>query len=114
MEIYYPDIIFNGTNMKDLGDFQTGDIGRAAVLMAMLASEARLQILCRLIEGERSVGDLARACALSQPSMSQQLKKLKDADLVDGRREGQTIYYSVKGPEVVAILETLHALYCAP
>ena len=63
--------------------------------------------------GERSLGGLARICDMSQPTMSQQLKRLKDAGLVDSRRDGQTIYYSVTGDEVAAVLETLHRLYCA-
>jgi DNA-binding transcriptional ArsR family regulator len=99
--------------MKNLDDFLDGDIAGAAALMTMLASEARLQILCRLLDGERSVGDLAQACGLSQSTMSQQLKKLKEAGLVEGRRVRQTIYYSIKGHEAAAVLETLHALYCA-
>ncbi|MEI4264203.1 ArsR/SmtB family transcription factor [Roseovarius sp. D0-M9] len=94
-------------------DFLGDGIAGAAALMTMLASEARLQILCRLLDSERSVGDLAQACGLSQSTMSQQLKKLKEAGLVEGRRAGQTIYYSVKGHEAAAVLETLHALYCA-
>jgi DNA-binding transcriptional ArsR family regulator len=98
--------------MKISDDFLESDTARAAALMTMLASEARLQILCRLLDGESSVGDLARACGLSQPTMSQQLKKLKEAGLVEGRRVSQTIYYSVKGHEAAAVLETLHRLYC--
>lgn len=99
--------------MKNADNFLDGDIARAAALMTMLASEARLKILCRLLEGEKSVGLLAEACAVSQSTMSQQLKKLKDAGLVEGRRAGQTIYYSVKGEEAAAVLEVLHKLYCA-
>ncbi|QXT38591.1 ArsR/SmtB family transcription factor [Gymnodinialimonas ceratoperidinii] len=98
--------------MKFSDDFLDGDISGAAALMTMLASEARLQILCRLLNGERSVNDLAQACGLSQSTMSQQLKKLKEAGLVEGRRDGQTIYYSVKGQEAAAVLEVLHGLYC--
>ena len=93
--------------------FSDGDIARAAALMTMLASEARLRILCRLLEGERAVGDLAQACGVSQSTMSQQLKKLKEAGVVKGRRDGQTVYYSVTGQEALAVLETLHGLYCA-
>lgn len=99
--------------MRAADDFLEGDIAGAAALMTMLASEARLQILCRLLDGERSVGDLAQACGVSQSTMSQQLKKLKEAGLVEGRRVRQTIYYSIQGHEVAAVLETLHALYCA-
>ncbi|MFW8636470.1 ArsR/SmtB family transcription factor [Cribrihabitans pelagius] len=96
------------------GDFLDGDITGAAALMGMLASEARLQILCRLAGGrERSGGELARLCAMPQPSMSQQLKRLKGAGLAAARRDGQTIYCRVNSPEAAAVLETLHRLYCA-
>lgn len=98
--------------MQIADDFREDDIKAAAALMGMLASEARLQILCRLSEGERSVGDLARSCGMPQPTMSQQLKRLKEAGLVEGRREAQTIYYSIRGREAAAVLETLHGLYC--
>lgn len=94
-------------------DLLEGDIKRASELMKMLASEARLQILCRLVDGERSVGQLAQACGVAQPTMSQQLKRLKDAGLIDSRREAQTIYYRLAGTEAAAVLETLHRLYCA-
>lgn len=95
------------------GDLVDGDIKKAAELMKMLASEARLRILCRLVEGERSVGELAQACGVAQPTMSQQLKRLKDAGLVEGRREAQTVYYRLAGNEAAAVLGTLHTLYCA-
>ncbi len=45
--------------------------------------------------------------------MSQQLKRLREAGLVTGRREGQTIFYAIEGREVAAVLNTLHSLYCA-
>jgi len=94
-------------------DLLEGDIKRASELMKMLASEARLRILCRLVEGERSVGQLAQACGVAQPTMSQQLKRLRDAGLIEGRREAQTIYYRLAGTETAAVLKTLHGLYCA-
>lgn len=94
-------------------DLVDGDLKKAAELMKMLASEARLRSLCCLVEGERSVGELAQACGVAQPTMSQQLKRLKDAGLVEGRREAQTVYYQLAGNKAAAVLETLHTLYCA-
>lgn len=99
--------------MSEVPAFSKGDIASAAALMGMLASEARLDILCRLLEGEQSVGQLARACNLPQPTMSQQLRRLRDAGLVTSRRDGQTIFYGIEGDEVRAVLDTLHRLYCA-
>lgn len=87
-------------------------VQRAAQLMAMLSSPSRLRVLCLLAGGEQSVGALAEYCGLSQPTMSQQLKKLREAGLVESRRQAQTIYYSLSGVEVREVLATLHKLYC--
>ncbi len=85
----------------------------AAQLMEMLSVPVRLKILCSLLEGENSVLNLAETAGLSQPAMSHHLKKLRDTGLVQTRRDAQTIYYSLKGREVEAILEALHELYCS-
>ena len=68
--------------------------------MEMLSQPVRLRLMCILLDGEQSVQSLAESAGLSQPAMSHHLKKLRDADLVETRRDGQTIYYSVKGVEV--------------
>jgi DNA-binding transcriptional ArsR family regulator len=88
-------------------------ITQAASLMEMLSQPVRLRLLCILLEGEKTVLELADLVSLSQPGMSHHLKKLRDADLVQTRRDAQTIYYSLKGKEVSAILQTLHDLYCS-
>ena len=88
-------------------------IREAAQLMEMLSQPVRLKILCLLLEGERSVLQLAEAAGLSQPAMSHHLRKLRDSNLVETRRSAQTIYYSLKGGEVGAVLDTLHSIYCA-
>ncbi len=87
-------------------------MAEAAKLMEMLSQPVRLRILCILLDGEQSVLKLADMTGLSQPAMSHHLRKLRDADLVNTRRDAQTIYYSLKGKEVAAVLEVLHGLYC--
>lgn len=84
----------------------------AAALMAMLSQPVRLRILCILLEGPKSVQELVDLLDMSQPGISHHLKKLRDADLVDTRRDAQTIHYSLKGQEVTEVLQTLHKLYC--
>ena len=88
------------------------NIDRAANLMSMMSAPHRLEILCILSEGEQSVLKLADRLGVSQPGISQHLKKLKDSDLVETRRDGQTIYYRLKGKDAAAILDVLHDLYC--
>ena len=87
-------------------------VERAAQLMGMLSNPSRLRILCLLAEEEHSVGHLAKRLGMPQPSMSQQLKKLRAAGLVKSRRDAQTIYYGLNGVEVTEVLATLHRLYC--
>lgn len=85
----------------------------AAALMSMLSKPVRLRILCILHEGEQSVLKLAQLCELSQPAVSHHLKKLRDAGLVQTRRDAQTIHYALKGEEVKAVMQTLYKLYCS-
>lgn len=86
----------------------------AAALLASMANAKRLLVLCHLVEGERSVGDLAALAGLSQSALSQHLGKMRLQGLVTTRREAQMIYYSLASREVRAVLETLYGLYCAP
>lgn len=85
----------------------------AARLLKALGNENRLMLLCLLVEGERSVGELNARLALSQSALSQHLAVLREDGLVQTRREAQTIYYSlVEGP-AQRIIDTLHGIYCA-
>ena len=87
--------------------------GDAARLLKALGNENRLMLLCLLVEGERSVGELNARLSLSQPALSQHLAVLREDGLVQTRREAQTIYYSlVEGP-AQRIIDTLHGIYCA-
>ena len=86
----------------------------AAVLLSSMAHPKRLLVLCQLVEGERTAGDLAARVGLSPSALSQHLAKMKGAGIVASRREGQTLYYRLAGREVRAVIETLYALYCAP
>lgn len=83
----------------------------AARLMKLLASEQRLVLLCRLLEGESSVGDLAEHAGLAQSTASQHLAKLRADGLVATRREAQTIHYRLADPHAVRVLTTLCDIY---
>jgi len=86
----------------------------AARLLKALSNKDRLMILCYLAEGERKVGDLEHLLELRQPTLSQQLARLRSEGLVATRRHGKSIYYSLASTEVQAVIETLYRLYCAP
>ena len=85
---------------------------RAAALLRSIGSKWRLLILCQLVKGEKSVGELERIIGLSQSALSQHLMVLRRNDLVKPRRSAQMIFYSLNGEEVTAVLTTLYGLYC--
>lgn len=86
----------------------------ACALMRVLANPDRLLLLCELAHGERNVGELQDALGIVQPTLSQQLAVLREEDLVQTRREGKNIYYSIASPQSLAVLEVLYAQFCAP
>lgn len=86
----------------------------AAELLGAMANPKRMLVLCKLLEGERSVGDLADDVGLSQAALSQHLGKMRALGLVSTRREAQTVYYRLASDNVRAVLKTLYAIYCAP
>jgi ArsR family transcriptional regulator len=86
----------------------------AARLLRALANEHRLLILCHLVEGEMSVGQLQAIVGLSQSALSQHLAVLRDEGLVATRRESQTIWYRIDDPAALRVVETLADIFCPP
>ncbi|MBT6111064.1 MAG: winged helix-turn-helix transcriptional regulator, partial [Rhodospirillales bacterium] len=60
-----------------------------------LANENRLMILCSLAEGEKNVSELEAMLNVRQPTLSQQLARLRSDNLVSTRRDAKAIYYSL-------------------
>ncbi len=79
----------------------------AADVLKLLANKQRLLILCRLTQGEYSVGQMVELCAQSQSSVSQHLGRLREGGLVKARRDGTTIYYSLADDDVRKLIDML-------
>lgn len=79
----------------------------AAEFLRALAHPMRLQILCRLLEGELSVSGFETELGLKQPNLSQQLSALREAQLVTTRREAKSIIYRLNDDRVRIILDAL-------
>lgn len=84
----------------------------AAQLLKALANENRLMILCTLIGGEMSVGELNETVPLSQSALSQHLASLREAGLVSTRKEAQTVFYRLEGDEAAKVIAVLQSIYC--
>src|SRR5690606_29330646 len=80
---------------------------KASELLKALSHEDRLVILCLLTEGERSVSELEDIMGMTQAAVSQQLARLRFDRLVNTRRDGRVIYYSLASKEVAPLIGTL-------
>lgn len=85
---------------------------KAAGLLKSLGNAHRLMILCRLHQGECSVGALEQTVPLTQSALSQHLAKLRAEGIVTTRRESQTIYYRLAHHEARQMIKQLYTLYC--
>ncbi len=83
----------------------------ASGLLKAMSNERRLLILCHLMQGEKSVGELAELIGIGQSALSQQLARLRNAELVKTRRKAQQIYYSLSGKNARAIIRALHKIF---
>lgn len=86
----------------------------AADFLKSMANDRRLVVLCELVKGERTVGELEAVAGLSQSALSQHLAKLREARVVKTRRQSQTIYYSLANDGVKRLIDVLYELYCRP
>ncbi len=82
-------------------------IGRVA---AALGSAGRLQLLEFVAQGERSVDALAQMTGLSVANTSKHLQALRQAGLVNARKEGLRVYYSIAGDDVSLLLSSLRGV----
>jgi DNA-binding transcriptional ArsR family regulator len=84
----------------------------ASEFLKALAHESRLMILCDLLQGERSVGELEALLSRRQSTVSQQLARLRLEGLVSARRHGKTIYYSIASDKARSIIGALYNSFC--
>ena len=85
-----------------------------ASLMAQMANENRLLILCALLDGPKTVGELGESVPnITGPALSQHLHKLKDGGLVQAEKHGQFVIYSIKDSRLQALMAVIKEQYCA-
>ncbi|SDR63524.1 transcriptional regulator, ArsR family [Rhizobiales bacterium GAS113] len=87
--------------------------GEVAGLLRTLANRNRLMIVCTLVEGEYSVGQLDEELGIHQPTLSQQLTVLREAGIVETRRESKQMFYRLTEEKAARLVEALYAIFCA-
>jgi len=99
------DFRFRGLDMRP-------HVARAALLLKALANPQRLMILCHLVGGELTVGELTQRLPLSQSATSQHLAVLREQGIVATRREAQAMHYSLQPGPAAQVIAVLHGIYC--
>lgn len=83
-----------------------------ASVLKMMAHPTRLKLLCAMVEGEKSVQELTEATSASQVSVSQFLKIMRAEGILENRKEGSFVYYSICEPKVLKIISSLYSVFC--
>lgn len=87
------------------------DVGAASELLKLIANANRLAIVCYLMETEASVSAMEDELGIRQPTLSQQLSELREAGVIEGRRDGKAIVYRVIDPRIETIVQTLRDMF---
>lgn len=102
----------HGGNMISNGLVDNAD--SVAQFLSAIGNEKRFAIMCHLLHGELSVGEIAQKVELSQSALSQHLAKLRGTGLVATRRDRQMIFYSCSSADVFQVMQTLDNLFGEP
>lgn len=87
-------------NCMETLDKMEGSFQKMTKLLSIAGSDVRLKILYLLnLEKELCPCDLADILKMSVPAISQHIRKIKDAGIINSRRDGQTLYYSLNKDE---------------
>ena len=85
----------------------------ACRLMKVLSNRDRMMLLCQITQGEMCVSELEERLDIHQPTLSQQLTVLRNEELVETRREGKQIYYSLSNHVALEVMDVLYRNYCS-
>lgn len=84
----------------------------AAILKA-ISHPQRLMLLCHLVDGEKTVGELETLCGGSQSTISQFLKLMKLENMVASEKRGLFVYYKIHDPKVKKLVFSLYKIFCS-
>ena len=104
--------------MKDTSNDMQAEMSAAAEdaagFLRSLSNPSRLLLMCQLVEGQKSVGELENALGLGQAYVSQQLARLRAEGLVTAAKDGRIVRYSIADERAVKLVNTLYELFCVP
>lgn len=83
-----------------------------AGMLSCIAHPSRLMIICMLLKREMFVHELIEKLGTSKGNISQHLRVLADRGLIQKRRDGNRIFYSIKDPNLADLIARIKKLYC--
>ena len=99
----------NVTSRVDMG----ANAETAASCLRALSNPSRLLILCLLVDGEKTVGEIEKELGLSQAYVSQQLARLRAEQIVSAERDGRLVRYRISDERIAPVIDVLYRQYCA-
>ncbi|HAT72293.1 MAG TPA: transcriptional regulator [Elusimicrobia bacterium] len=88
---------------------KAGDI---AGMLSCIAHPSRLMIICMLLKREMFVQEVMDRLGTTKGNISQHLRVLADRGLIQKRRDGNRIFYSIKDPKLADLIARIKTLYC--
>ena len=82
-------------------------LDQASECLKVLAHPVRLRMVEILMQGKFAVHEIARMCELSPNQACDHLRLLKGHKLLDSKRDGRTVYYTIVSPQLVGIIECI-------
>lgn len=89
------------------------NVEEASAFLKKLSNPDRLLVCCALMGRELPVRGLEDLLGIRQPGLSQQLAELREAGLIEGRKEGRQMFYRLADPRVAELISTMHRMFCA-
>jgi DNA-binding transcriptional ArsR family regulator len=83
----------------------------AAECLKVLAHPHRLRVVQMLLADRYTVGELATACEISSPMMSEHLRLMQRCGFLDSEREGRSVYYKVVEPHLGEIMRCVESRF---
>jgi len=81
-------------------------------LLKTMTHPDRLIVLCQLMDGEMSANQLQINSTLSQSAFSQHLAVLRNNNMVQVRKESQSVFYSLADQRIKALITSFHDIFC--
>lgn len=82
-------------------------------ILKLLSHPLRLQIVCFLSKGEKTVSELEQLCSSSQSQMSQYLKLLEKENILTKEKNGKYVYYKLASPEIKKLMKSMYNIFCS-